>query len=966
MAYHKEFYEPSIAQRLVKGAIANRFTWPLIHHKNFNKYVEKFRVAENKLLALKEDIEIQLHEQLRYVGGRATEAVEFWLRTVRNVINDAQHVADEVRKGKYLSRSKVAKHVVRITHEMEELCAEVCLFESLVVNDASSVMTYSLPKIDIVGHSRVIGEIYNYLIGQEVRIIGVWGMGGSGKTFIMNHVSDKLREEAKFSNIISISVSQNFDIRRLQWNIAHAMRIDLSDYRTSIERKNMLYEELRKTGSWLLILDDVWQSFSLENVGIPEPSADNGCKIVLTSRSREVVQEMRCKEVQVALLSEDEAFKLFLSKVGEDVLSADPTVRPIMKNIVERCGGFPLAVVTVASYMRGVDPLDWRSVLNQLKGSRDVELGDRVFHAIKFSYDHLAETCKYCFLHCVLYPEDYRISKEEIVEYWIEEGLLDEMGSRKEMKNTGHVYLQKILDSCLLQEPNGKNIVMMHVVRDMTLSLIAKDHGFFVKAGMKLKELPNELEEALDLEKVSLMENFISKIPPEMSPKSKKLTTLLLSGNSLEEIPESFFSDMHALKYLDLSRNPIKILPNSISNLENLTALLLSECKNLEEVPSLSKLLALKKLNLEKTRIEEVPQGMEFLVNLRYLNLRFISCLKKIPQCLLPKLLCLQYLAIHPTLSRPEEIMELSRLETFEGRFADLQDLSKFVDFLREQSQRNIKYFILVGKTVEYKLHSCTNSVTVKDCNAAGSRVLPGNVEEFGIEKCNDLSSLNGVSGLQEATLLKKCRIEECEGLESVFSSSCPPLESLESLVLRHLKNLYALVAYPGPFLNAFSSLKVLFLVKCPKIKILFSTKLPLLQHLINLEQVIIWGCDQMEEIIESEEEPEGGGGGEIVTDTTEFTFPKLKELGLWHLPELKSICSANRVMLCESLQKLEIWNCPKLKRIPLKLDISFDNDKVSHHPPLKDIKMKSNEWKSIKWDHPEAKKALLPLVRIM
>ncbi|KAK5834164.1 probable disease resistance protein At4g27220 isoform X2 [Gossypium arboreum] len=935
-------------------SIVRLFTRPLIYHLNFKKYVQEFRIAETVLLARKADIESQLQEQLRYVGGRATRAVEIWLQKVLEVINDAQYVADMVRKGKYLSRSKVGKRVVQITLEMEELCAKVYSFKSLVVHDA--------PSIDIVGNSPVIEKIYNYLIGQEVRMIGVWGMGGSGKTTIMRHVYKKLQEEAKFSKMIWITVSQRFDIRKLQKDIAHLLSNDLSDDETTIERAAKLYEELRKTGSYLLILDDVWQSFSLENVGIPEPSADNGCKIVLTSRAREVVQKMGCKEVQVAVLSKDEAFQLFLSKVGEDVLSADPTIRPVMKNIVERCGGLPLAVVTVASSMRGVhDPLHWRDVLNQLKGSRDVQ--HDVFHIIKFSYDHLAETCKYCFLHCVLYPEDYRISKEEIIEYWIEEGLLDEMGSRKEMKIKGHVYLQRILDSCLLQGPNGKNIVMMHdVVRDMTLSLIAKDHGFFVKAGMKLKELPNELEEALDMEKVSLMENFISKIPPEMSPKSKKLTTLLLSGNSLEEIPESFFSHMHALKYLDLSRNPIKILPNSISNLENLTALLLSECKNLEEVPSLSKLLALKKLNLEKTKIKEVPQGMEFLVNLRYLNLRFISCLEEIPQGLLPKLLCLQYLAIHPTLSRPEEIMELSRLETFEGRFADLQDLSKYVDFLLEQSQRNIKYFILVGKTVEYKLHSCTNSVTVKDCITAGSRVLPSNVEEFGIEKCNDLSSLNGVSGLQVATFLKKCRIEECEGLESVFSSSCPPLKSLESLVLRHLKNLNVLVAYPDPFLQAFSSLKVLFLVKCPKIKILFSTKLLLLQHLINLVQVIVWGCDQMEEIIESEEEEKG----EIVSDTTEFTFPNLKELGLWHLPELKSICSANRVMLCESLQKLEIWNCPKLKRIPLKLDISFDNGKVSHHSPLKDIKMKSNEWKSIEWDHPEAKKALLPLVRIM
>ncbi|TYH21405.1 hypothetical protein ES288_A04G041500v1 [Gossypium darwinii] len=921
----------SILAKVVKGAIVRPFSRPLNYHINFNKYMREFEVAKEELLARKADIEAQLQEQLRYVGGRSTSEVEIWLRTVRDVINDAQHVANEAEKGKYLLRSNVGKHFVQITLKMKELCAKGGLFDSLVV-----------ASTDIVGHFRVIEEINKYLIEQEVGMVGVWGVGGIGKTTIMNHVYDKLQEETKFSKMIWITVSQSPDIRKLQKDIAHTMSNDLSDDETTIERAAKIREDLRRTGSYLIILDDVWQGFSLEDVGIPVPSADNGCKIVLTTRERKVVQKMGCKEVKVARLSEDEASQLFLSQVGEDVLSADPTMRPIMKDVVERCYGLPLTIVTVAIAMKGVhDPLRWRNALNRLKKRRDV---------LKISYDHLEKPDKSCFLHSALYPGDYGIPKEEIIEYWIE-GLPDEMESREEMnsreetKSKGNACLERILDSSLLQGTNGKNIVMMReIVRGMALSLIPKDRRFFVKAGMKLNELPNELEleEAVDMEKVSLMENFISKIPPKMSPKSKKLTTLLLSGNSLEEIPEAFFRHMHALKYLDLSRNPIK-----------------------KELPSLSKLVDLKKLNLEKTRIKEVPQGMECLVKLWYLNLRFISCLEEIPRGLLPNLQGLQHLAIHPTLSRPEEIMELNKLETFEGRFADLQDLSKYVDFLWKQSKRTIKYFILVGKTVEYKLHSCTNSVTVKDCNTEGSCVLPWNVEEFVIEKCNDLSSLNGVSGLQEATLLRKCRIEECEGLESVFSSRCPQLESLESLVLRHLKNLNVLVAYPEPLLHAFSSLKVLFLFKCPKIKILFTTKLPPRQHLTNLEQVIIWGCDQMEQIIEEEEEDEEEEE-EILSDTTEFTFPKLKELELWHLPELKSICSRERVMLCKSLQKLEIWNCPKLKRIPLKLDISSDNGKVFHHHPLKEIKMKPNEWKSIEWDHPKAKDALSSLVKIM
>ncbi|KAB2086471.1 hypothetical protein ES319_A04G034200v1 [Gossypium barbadense] len=240
---------------------------------------------------------------------------------------------------------------------MKELCAKGGLFDSLVV-----------ASTDIVGHFRVIEEINKYLIEQEVGMVGVWGVGGIGKTTIMNHVYDKLQEETKFSKMIWITVSQSPDIRKLQKDIAHTTSNDLSDDETTIERAAKIREDLRRTGSYLIILDDVWQGFSLEDVGIPVPSADNGCKIVLTTRERKVVQKMGCKEVKVARLSEDEASQLFLSQVGEDVLSADPTMRPIMKDVVERCYGLPLTIVTVAIAMKGVhDPLRWRNALNRLK-----------------------------------------------------------------------------------------------------------------------------------------------------------------------------------------------------------------------------------------------------------------------------------------------------------------------------------------------------------------------------------------------------------------------------------------------------------------------------------------------------------------------------------------------------------------------------------------------------------------------
>jgi disease resistance protein RPS2 len=117
------------------------------------------------------------------------------------------------------------------------------------------------------------------------------------------------------------------------------------------------------------------------------------------------------------------------------------------------------------------------------------------------------------------------------------------------------------------------------------------------------------------------MQNKIVEIPSSHSPWCPYLSTLLLCQNlSLEFIADSFFKQLHGLKVLDLSYTGIENLPDSVSDLVTLTALLLKECDNLRHDPSLEKLRALKRLDLSSTwALEKMPQGMECLTNLRYL-----------------------------------------------------------------------------------------------------------------------------------------------------------------------------------------------------------------------------------------------------------------------------------------------------------------------------------------------------------
>ena len=76
---------------------------------------------------------------------------------------------------------------------------------------------------------------------------------------------------------------------------------------------------LLQKGRHVLILDDLWDRLSLQEVGIPEPS--NGSKLLVTTRLSDVCRYLDCREVRVPTLSKPDAWGLFLEKVGPDVLS---------------------------------------------------------------------------------------------------------------------------------------------------------------------------------------------------------------------------------------------------------------------------------------------------------------------------------------------------------------------------------------------------------------------------------------------------------------------------------------------------------------------------------------------------------------------------------------------------------------------------------------------------------------------
>ncbi|KAI3951938.1 hypothetical protein MKW98_012143, partial [Papaver atlanticum] len=322
---------------------------------------------------------------LRCQRDDCTNVVSDWLQRVQALATEVQKILDDNEAikndgGCYFycwgrknccSAYKLGNLVAEQMNAVQKLSAEGVFQE--VTNKCQPDPFQQIPIVDVTGMEAKFKEVSEYLVTKrnDVQIIGLYGMGGVGKTTLLQKINNEFAERKQFDLVIFVVVSKDLDLKSIQSQIGMKLGISWTEETPVYKRAEDVFKVL-KSKKKLLLLDDIWEGIDLETIGISKNAIQiTGSKIIFTTRSKQVCGFMEAdKRIEIECLNEDQAWRLFQQKVKQEALSCHPDVTEVAKKVAKACRGLPLALIAIGRTMSSKTDLQhWQHALHTLQES---------------------------------------------------------------------------------------------------------------------------------------------------------------------------------------------------------------------------------------------------------------------------------------------------------------------------------------------------------------------------------------------------------------------------------------------------------------------------------------------------------------------------------------------------------------------------------------------------------------------
>ncbi|XP_059077324.1 disease resistance protein RPV1 isoform X2 [Cryptomeria japonica] len=734
--------------------------------KGSSPYCPSFEEHRRKSYYEKEEID-RWNDALNKICSRSGWSMDiadgFEARLVKTVVNDLINTLDRVLL-------QVAKHPVGV----------------------DSVKDALIHKLNLDSLNPVIK-------------IGIWGIGGIGKTTvakaIYNQVYTKF-EATSFVSNIRTTAAESEGLIKLQ----KILLKDLAKYNSEVDSvdkgKSLIREHLTRKRV-LLILDDV-DSVKQLNALVGDWLA-HGSRVIITSRDKHVIN---VAEVSSECIHEMSGLEL---KGGLELFSwyaflrarPSPKYKDLSKRIVEACKGHPLSLEVIGSFL--YDKQDetgcWEEAVH------DITQNSEIYDTLYISYDALSEDEKEIFLDiaCFFIGKDKALP----IVFWsslykkvhtaisnLSMRLLIKIDGRgffdmhDHLRDMGRNIAEKEKKGTRKWEPNDSSTVSNDLSRLQLIGGNPRRLEMLYTEGLRYLHLQDMTIQCTTMETLFLppqsliwlsLKNCSFEVSMELDRAVKKprfsrqcitgWSSLELSLSPQISLPKLFdsnnnLSQLRLLVLEDLVRcHDLSSLPDSIGKLSHLQLLKLRYCPNLSSLPdTIGNLSQLQKLDLGKCfGLRSLPDTIGNLSQLQKLDLGWFM-----------------------SSSLPDRIGNLSQLQKLGLSMSE--SLSSLPDSIGNLSQ--LQELDLSGRG---SLSSLPNSIgnlshlaklDLKGCNSLSS--LPDSIgklsqlSELNLLRCNSLSSLpDSIGNLSQLNRL----LYECVNLSSL-PDSIGKLSQLQELDL--------------------------------------------------------------------------------------------------------------------------------------------------------------------------------------
>ncbi|KAL5570601.1 hypothetical protein UlMin_027176 [Ulmus minor] len=685
-------------------------------------------------------------------------------------------------------------------------------------------------------------------------VIPVVGMGGIGKTSLAQLVYNDDVVINHFNKRIWVYATDPFDVVMVAKAIALALEARGANEMANwgLQTLQERIDEAIEGKKFFLVLDDVWTEDYKKWEPLKEALRKGapGSRILVTTRKTEVALMMGAKRNMITLevLSEEFCWTIF-SKLAFSNVDKRDELEGIGRQIVKKCQGLPLVAKTLGSLMSFKEPTreDWNGVLKSELWDLEM-IKHEVFIPLMLSYYDLPPLEKRCFLFCSYFPKDHSIDRDDLIQLWLSQGYLS---SKRNYWEQGLVCFRNLAKRSLFQnfEEDYKGDIwrckMHDIVHDFALFLTENE---FFNTKLNGEEM-------------------------EINMKARHYTFLL---ENQAQLPSQVYQkkNLRVLFVQNMCSSPISFdgLSNSASSIKTLT---LSGCEFAHVPENIDKLIYLRYLNLSNnTKLSVLPETLCNLVNLQTLKLDDCYHIRRLPRGI-GKLASLRHLLLSGTINLegiPKSLGELTNLKTLD-----------WLPLAPDEEE----------------------AMTLQDLNQLNS--LRGTIR------------IRGIGNVEDAIEAEEAQLKNREHLDALFLEFGECGDNLSTALLEvlqphpNLKSLgihyyYGTTASPS-WMISLVHLKSLVLLDCPACEVL-----PPFGKLQSLESLVIGFMKKMERV-----------GGEFLGIEshahTTISFPQLKQLhfrGLGNWKEWEgSREDSSLTPIMPRLSSLAIEYCNKLEALP-------------------------------------------------